>query len=66
MVHLRFEGRSYDLCEDDLQLRPTMSDAQIKERLAAHLDVNVKRLEYYVVDRVPNGNIILRPEAVYG
>ena len=43
-----------------------MSDAEIKEQLARHFDVGSKRLEFYVVDRTPNGDLIVRPEAVYG
>jgi hypothetical protein len=66
MVHVRFEGRSLDLSERALNLHDSMTEAEIKRRIAQHLDVDVKRLEFYVVDRVPNGNIILRPEAVYG
>ena len=66
MVHIRFEGRSYELHEDDVRIYATMSDKQITERLAQHFDVEAKRLTYYVIDRVPNGNLVIRPEAVYG
>jgi hypothetical protein len=67
MVHIRLEGRSYDLAEQDLRLTPRMNDAEIKERVARHFDIRPDRLKDYVVDRVAsNGNLILRPEAVYG
>ncbi|HZP80656.1 MAG TPA: hypothetical protein VFB21_03375 [Chthonomonadaceae bacterium] len=66
MVHVRFEGRSYDLTEWQLNLTPDMNDAEIKERLARHFDVEQRRLASYVVDRAPEGNLIVRPEAVYG
>jgi hypothetical protein len=66
MVHVRFEGRSLDICERELNLTAGMSDAEIKARIAGKLDVAVERLRDYVVDRVPNGNLILRPIAVYG
>lgn len=66
MVHIRFEGRSLDLCEQDLELKPGMSDGEVKARIASRLDVSVGRLRDYIVDRVPNGNLILRPVAVYG
>ena len=66
MVHLRFEGRSYDLSEDKLGIRAGLGDAEIRKLLARHLDVGLGRLEGYVVDRRPNGDLIVRPEAVYG
>lgn len=66
MVHVRFEGRSLDVTERSLNLRDNMSAAEIKECVARHLDVDARRLRDYVVDRVPNGNVIVRPEAVYG
>jgi hypothetical protein len=66
MVHVRFEGRSFDVCEEQLGLMVGMSDRQILELLAKHLDVSLKRLDFYVVDRSPGGNLIIRPEAVYG
>ena len=66
MVHIRFEGRSCDVAEQDLRLTTGMGDAEIKERVARHFDVRPDRLKEYVVDRIANGNLIVRPEAVYG
>ena len=66
MLHLRFEGRSYDLSPLELRLDAGMTDAQLKERIAQHLDVGLDRLDTYVVDRSPTGHLIVRPEAVYG
>ena len=66
MIHLRFEGRSYDLSEKKLGIRAGHGNDQIRERLAQHLDVGIGRLKAYVVDRRPNGDLIVRPEAVYG
>ena len=66
MVHIRFEGRSYDLAEDQLGIWTGMSDKAIKERLANHFDVKGDRFESYVIDRRPSGDLIVRPEAVYG
>ena len=66
MVHIRFEGRSYDLTEKQLNLKAIMTDADVKERLAQHFDVALDRFEPYVVDRGPHGDLIVRPEAVYG
>lgn len=66
MVHIRFEGRSYDLAEDQLGIWVGMSDKAIQERLANHFDVKGDRFESYVLDRRPSGDLIVRPEAVYG
>jgi hypothetical protein len=66
MVHVRFEGRSYDVAETQLNVTAGMNDTTVKERLAQHLDVGCDRLKSYVVDRRPSGDLIIRPEAVYG
>jgi len=66
MVHIRFEGRSLDLAERDLRLTSGMSDDEIKRRVADRLDIGTERLKQYVIDRAPNGNLIVRPVAVYG
>lgn len=66
MVHIRFEGRSIDIAEAQLGVAANMSEVAVKERVARHLDVNADRLSDYVLDRRPSGDLIIRPEAVYG
>ena len=66
MLHVRYNGRSFDMNERVFGLRFGMTDADIKERVARHLELGLGRLEDYVVDRRPNGVVIVRPEAVYG
>jgi hypothetical protein len=68
MIHVRFEGRSLDLDEQSLHLTTSvsLSDRELKQRLAGYLDVAISRFDYYVVDRRPNGDLVIRPEAVYG
>jgi hypothetical protein len=66
MVHVRFEGRSFDIPERDLGVSTVMPDHEIKRSLARHLDLGTDRLRDYVVDRGPKGDLIIRPEAVYG
>ena len=66
MIHVRFEGRSYDFSEQQLALTSGMSDAEIKERLARQFEVGRERLNSYIVHRGPSGDLIIRPEAVYG
>lgn len=66
MIHVRFEGRSYDVQENTIGLEKTANDRQLLERLARFFEVDYRRLEFYVVDRRPSGAIMVRPEAVYG
>lgn len=66
MVHIRFEGRSYDVTEQQLEVTTNMSDREIKEQLSHYLDTSTNRLQDYVIDRRPSGDLIIRPEAVYG
>lgn len=66
MVHIRFEGRSLDLSETQLGITKNMSDTTVKERVSKYLDVDGNRLSTYVVDHRPSGDLIIRPEAVYG
>lgn len=66
MVHVRFEGHSYDLSENQLKLDRGMNDNRIKERLAQYFDVHLTRFSEYVIDRPSSGDLIVRPEAVYG
>jgi hypothetical protein len=66
MVHVRFQGRSYDFDERDLGIRVGMSDVEVKRQVAQRFDVGFDRLNEYVVDRGPKGDLIVRPEAVYG
>lgn len=66
MVHIRFEGRSYDIAETQLGITTGMNDTTVKSRLAQHFDVKGDRFQTYVIDRRPSGDLIIRPEAVYG
>lgn len=66
MIHVRFEGRSYDLTEFEVGVTTGMENDEIIQRLARHLDVPVARFKDYVVDLRPTGEIVVRPEAVYG
>ena len=66
VIHVRFEGRSRDVALADLGLSPQSGDGALKRALARHLDVTEARLRDYVIDRHANGNLTVRPEAVYG
>lgn len=66
MIHVRFEGHSYDLSPQQINLRVNANDKEIKQQLSRYFDVKLDRLENYVIDRTSNGDLIVRPEAVYG
>ena len=66
MIHIRFAGQSYRLGANELDLGNLSSDNEIKQALARHFRVPVGKLTAYVVERHDNGNITVRPEAVFG
>jgi hypothetical protein len=66
VVHVRFNGRSFDVPLTVLDVRVGSHDGDVKAALARHLEVHPSRLTDYVVDRHGNGNLTVRPEAVFG
>ena len=66
VVHVRFAGRSFDIPLSTLDLGALSSDGQIKRGVARHLNVPPERFNAYTVDRHANGNLTVRPEAVFG
>lgn len=66
MVHVRFNGRSYDINPGDLRLNQNPARQEILNRVADYLRVNKNHLAGYVVDKTKSGDLIIRPEAVYG
>lgn len=66
VIHLRFEGRSRDIALDLLDVGVGSSDSAVRAAVAAFLDVPANRLSGTVVERHENGNLTLRPEAVFG
>jgi hypothetical protein len=66
VVHIRFEGRSLDIPQGDLDVGLASNDNEIKRALARHLEVSVDKLRDYVIDRHETGNLTVRPEAVFG
>jgi len=65
-VHIRFDGRSWDIPIRTLEIGDASSDAEVREALARYLDVSVRKLGSYVVERHTSGNMTVRPEAVFG
>lgn len=66
VVHVRFAGQSFDVPLDSLDVNDRATDRQVRDALARQLEVNASRLADHVLDRHANGNLTLRPEAVYG
>jgi hypothetical protein len=66
MLHIRFEGQSWEIALSVLDLGRLSNDRDVRRALARYLDVPVRKLERYVVERHANGNITVRPEAVFG
>lgn len=65
-MHIRFEGRSFEEAIAERQLTANASDELVREFAARILDIPCDRLSRCVVDRGPLGDLIVRPEAVYG
>jgi hypothetical protein len=66
LLHIRFEGRSWDLALAQLGLANPGQEQALRTALANYLDVPESRLNQYVLEYHPNGNITVRPEAVFG
>lgn len=66
VLHIRFEGASRDIPLELLQLKAGASDGDIHAAVASYLSVSARQLADYVVERHSNGNLTVRPEAVFG
>lgn len=66
VVHVRFEGRSLDVPQADLDVGAASSDNDVKRALARYLETPEEKLRDYVIDRHDTGNMTVRPEAVFG
>ncbi|WP_425399514.1 hypothetical protein [Aeoliella sp.] len=66
LLHIRFDGRSFDIPLADLDVGALSSDRELKQALGGYLDVRPDRLRDYTIDRHETGNLTVRPEAVFG
>ena len=66
VIHVRFDGRSFDVPLANLDFGQGADDAGVKRALARHLEIAPGELDEYIVDRHPRGNLTVRPEAVFG
>jgi hypothetical protein len=65
-LHIRFEGKSWDIRMADLDIGAQSSDEDVRASVARFLEVSRARFAPYVVERHANGNVTLRPEATFG
>jgi hypothetical protein len=61
LIHIEFDGRSFDLSLPGLDLVPESADEQVKLAVAEYLGEPSYRLDEYTVDRHSNGNLTVRP-----
>ena len=66
VLHVRFQGSSRDIALDILEVAGETPDEQIKLAVASFLDVSINDLSPMVIERHENGNMTMRPPAVFG
>ena len=66
VVHVRYQGRSVDVLLADLDVGSFSDDQSIRRAVAEYLGLRHSQLAGYAVDRHPNGNLTIRPQAVFG
>ena len=64
-VHLRTQGRSYELAGDEVGLPASAADDELLARVAALVDMSPRKLEGHAVDR-HDDVVVIRPWAVWG
>jgi hypothetical protein len=65
-LHIRFQGRSWDVACRELDIGQLSSDDQVRQAVAGFFDVTPAQFRAHVVERHANGNMTVRPEAVFG
>jgi len=65
-LHIRWNGRSHDVELSALGLRDGSDDREILSAAARYLELDPDALSEAVVDRGPEGHIVIRPEALFG
>ena len=66
-VHVRFDGRSIDISVADLDLGDASDDNAVRRAVAGWLETPVQKLQAFAIDRnAETGDIVVRPEAVFG
>jgi hypothetical protein len=66
VIHVRFEGRSRDIRFAELDVGDQSGDQDVRNALARYFDVPERKFAAYIVERHTNGNMTVRPEAIFG
>lgn len=66
VLHVMYEGQSWDLTFSELDIGDQSSDQDVKQAVAFRLNAPLEKLRNFKIDRNSDGNMTLRPEAVFG
>jgi hypothetical protein len=66
VVHVRVNGRSRDIALDLLHVTPGSPDEFVRNAVASFMELSPADLRDTVIERHENGNMTLRPKAVFG
>lgn len=66
MAHIFFDNRQHDVPLTALDVGDGSTPQEVKVALAVHLNIPVEKFRNYTVVHETNGNVTLRPEAVFG
>lgn len=66
VLHVRTQGNSEDVEMEPLGLSAESTDKAIRDRLARYYDKANGSFDRHVIDRQEGGDMVVRPEAVYG
>lgn len=65
-IHVRFNGRSETFDSSSLGISMVSSDDEIREKLAHYYDREKNAFDNLLIEHLTNGNITVRPQAIYG
>lgn len=66
-LHIRYEGRSVDVRQEDVDLGDLSTDDDIRLAAAMHLGQPVDKFTAMAIEKnTQTGDITLRPQAVFG
>lgn len=65
IMHIRLDGKSRDFGLIDLNLSAKSSDDEVRAALAKHLRIEIERLALFKIERTKEGNVFVRPDAVF-
>lgn len=66
-VHVRYDGQSFDMTTEELDVGDLSPDTDIRNAVARHLGAPNTKLNGFAIDRnQETGDITLRPQAVFG